>query len=602
MPFITVYKNRLHQALQMAVLDLESGHAPDPFRYSDYNLRDPSFLDRIEVSLRQGVYRPNLPLEVTFPKSEFAIRPGRRIELEDLAIVYYCLIAISEELEGRLKAGVTAYRIRKGTPPIIVQQASLILPRYLRKKMQIVDPWYNAWPKFIKRLRREYREFSRRYIGTSDITSFYEDVDLGLLRVGLANRVRKSTLPLVNLLVEMYQGWAIRDVHLVRQNRGLPQGTSSSGVIANYFLMAFDDELHKYAHAKGLRWFRYNDDMRLLGSRREDVRLGLRTIGHHLGRLNLIQQGSKTKILVGSKARAELFDMRSERIKALLQRLQSNKKLLRRSHRSILKQLNSLLKTVKDITSKADSTVLAMLYSAYRELGSDKLLHRWKRDYFREPTRARTILAYVSEFLDRPGQCQSVSTMLERQRRTATDWELAQFLRVFRRMKHLPSDGAAVLRFFSHSKTANWYVRQQAILAIGWFSLKAEAQGLARILDTEWDDEVRRSILTILFLLPHDEERRIIRRAARDLSPKVSRMANFLLQLRKDPLIAQQMLKQFYGPNEQFFGDNFWKLYQVRWVRDAATKQMAAKSLQRSRPVLVGYFAKKHLRALVGVS
>src|SRR5579862_5240088 len=105
MSFIKVSRPRLFQALQMAVLDLEEGHAPDPFRYSDYNLRHPSFLDRIEVNLQQGIYRPNLPLELTFPKSEFAIRPGRRIELEDLVVLYYCLIAISSDLEDKLRVG-----------------------------------------------------------------------------------------------------------------------------------------------------------------------------------------------------------------------------------------------------------------------------------------------------------------------------------------------------------------------------------------------------------------------------------------------------------------------------------------------------------------
>lgn len=94
MAFITVYRNRLLQAIQLAVLDLEEGHAPDPFRYSDYNVGHPSFLDRIALNLRKGLLRPCLPLELTFPKSEFAVRPGRRIELEDLAILYYCILAL----------------------------------------------------------------------------------------------------------------------------------------------------------------------------------------------------------------------------------------------------------------------------------------------------------------------------------------------------------------------------------------------------------------------------------------------------------------------------------------------------------------------------
>lgn len=229
---------------------------------------------------------------------------------------------------------------------------------------------------------------------------------------------------------------------------------------------------------------------------------------------------------------------------------------------------------------------------------SDRLLRRWKKDYLREPTRAATILSYVTEFLGRRGQCNSVAKMFEHQFKTATDWESAQFLRVFRRMTCMPDDFSNRLLVLCRSQRTNWYVRQQAILNVGWFWLEAEAKQLAEILDSEWDDEVRRAVLTVLFLLPHDEERSILRRASRDLSPKVSRMANFILRLRKDSSLAQQTLKQFYGPNEVFFGDNFWKLHQVRWVRDVNTRKVCSKVLARSRDILTSPLARKHLRAL----
>src|SRR5438445_9979781 len=104
--------------------------------------------------------------------------------------------------------------------------------------------------------------------------------------------------------------------------------------------------------------------MLLLGANREDVRLGLRAIGHHLGRLNLIQQGSKTRILVGSKARQELFDRRPQQIKLLIDGIHSKKTLPLRSRRSILKQLDAFLAKVKDTTRKNESTILTMLYTA----------------------------------------------------------------------------------------------------------------------------------------------------------------------------------------------------------------------------------------------
>ena len=598
MTFVPIHRERLRHSLQMAVLDLDEGHAPDPFRYADYNLVHPSFLERIQLNLQKGFLRPSPPLELTFPKSEFAVRPGRRIELEDLVVLYYCLIFLIADLEDKLRFGVTAYRIRREKPPRVSQRATLILPRYLRRQLRIIDPWYDAWPSFIQRLRREYSQYERKLVGTSDITSFYEDVDLDLLRDTLRSRVRKPTLPFVNMLIEMYQGWAARDVHLVRQNRGLPQGTHSSGVVANYYLMPFDDALHAYARRKNLRWYRYNDDMRLLGVNRDDVQVGLRSIGYHLGKLNLIQQGSKTKILEGTEARRELFDRRPDKIEREIRRLHKRKQLSLRSRMAIISRLDKLLATLKEPLTKNDSRVLAMLYAAYGALQSDRLLVRWKRDYLREPTRTRTVLGYVARFLERPGQCRAIVSMLSRQRRRATDWEVAQFLRSFRQMNSFPAETPALLRTMAHSKTTNWYVRQQAILTIGWFRMIPEARSLSRILDTEWDDEVRRGILTILFLLSRDEERELLSRASRDLSPKVSRMANYLLQLRADRSLAEMSLRQFKEPNDIFFCDSFWRLYQIRWNEQQRVREMASGVLTKSREHLRGRFAKIHARTL----
>jgi len=596
--FITVYRNRLLQALQLAVLDLEEGHAPDPFRYSDYNVGHPSFLERIELNLRRGLLRPCLPLELTFPKSEFSVRPGRRIEIEDLAVVYYCILALAEDLEDKLRPGVTAYRVRTGPSPRIMQSATLILPKSLRRRLRIVVPWYNAWPSFIRSLRRDYRKYGRKFVGTSDITSFYEDVDLGSLRNELRVRVRRNHQALANILVEMYQAWSARDVHLVRQNRGLPQGTTSSGVIANYYLMSFDDALSKFARSRGLRWYRYNDDMRLVGADREDVKRGLRIIGQQLSQLNLIQQGSKTRILTGHSARRDLFDTRPERIDELIRKIQKLSPLTKRSRAAALRQFDQFLSGISDIDDKKNSTVLAMLYRGYGELTSDRLLPRWRHDYNREPTRARTVLSYVARFLDRPGQCKSLAAMLAAQKSSATDWEVAQFARCCRRLKHLPELARRTLNSLAQSKNSNWYVRQQAVLALGWLRLTVEVRHLARILFTEWDEEVRRAILTVIFVLPAGDEDALLRKASRDEALKVSRMANYLLALRENATLALATLKQFTEPNEIFFSDNFWKLYQIKCNTERNVRTALRRILTKTSTKLSGKFARQHIRAL----
>jgi hypothetical protein len=163
-------------------------------------------------------------------------------------------------------------------------------------------------------------------------------------------------------------------------------------------------------------------------------------------------------------------------------------------------------------------------------------------------------------------------------------------------MKHLSINLVGTLNSLAQSKNTNWYVRQQAILTLGWFSLSREIRQLSAILFTEWDEEVRRAILPVLCLLPPSEENLLVSRASRDESPKVSRMANFLLTLRDDATLAQASLKQFIKPNEIFFCDNFWKLYQIKRNPERNTRDMLERIRNKSSVELPGRFARGHLR------
>ena len=188
--------------------------------------------------------------------------------------------------------------------------------------------------------------------------------------------------------------------------------------------------------------------------------------------------------------------------------------------------------------------------------------------------------------------------MLAAQRWRATDWEVAQFVRCCRRMKHLPGIAARTLNSIAQSKSTNWYVRQQAVLTMGWFRLPRQITLLSRILFTEWDEEVRRAILTAIFMLSTRDENLLLRRATRDEAPKVSRMANYLLALREDAALAQASLKQFGQPNEIFFCDNFWKLYQIKRNSDTGTQNAFHRVLAKTTKELPSGPARKHLRAL----
>jgi hypothetical protein len=64
--------------------EVKSGRSPD------YNVGHPSFLEKIELNLRRGHLRPFLPLELTFPKSEFAVRPEEGHRVSTLTVATSC--------------------------------------------------------------------------------------------------------------------------------------------------------------------------------------------------------------------------------------------------------------------------------------------------------------------------------------------------------------------------------------------------------------------------------------------------------------------------------------------------------------------------------
>lgn len=527
MPRIAVLRSRLDLALQLAISDIEDGQIPDPLRHAELDWRQDQLLDRLTRRLRVGTYRPEPPARVSLPKSEFADRPGKRIAVQDLAVVFYAVLAMAEQFEDRLRAGVTAYRVRR-IKPLVSAKRRYVLPRYLRRRFNVVDPWYDAWPKFQKRLQAEYA-LGRRFVGRSDITAFYESIDIDVLRAVLTAEGTKRLRPLVHLLADVYEAWSAVDVYSLGLKRGIPQGTQTSGVVANYFLMPFDNALSKHARAKNLTWFRYSDDLRLVGRDREAVRLGLRMVGEELSRLNLIQHAGKTDILTGRRARDELFDRRPARIEKIRHRLAGAPRP--RTVRAAIRELDLIRATVppNGAKDKLASRTLAMLYGAYGLAGSDKLLSRWRRDLIAEPYRAETILGYVRGFLNRPGRVNELARLIDERREKATDWEVALLLRSLRQAHRLPTFGVNLISSISRSRRCNWYVRQQAICGIGWFSLERSLRSLVLGFEHEWDDEVKRAIVAQSFLLDSAFEVAWLTELARTEPVSVSRMANFLL-------------------------------------------------------------------------
>lgn len=334
----------------------------------------------------------------------------------------------------------------------------------------------------------------------------------------------------------------------------MPQGTDVSGVVANYYLARQDRVIARAAKKRRIRWYRYCDDMYFLGKDYHRVREILLLVGDWLKRHRLVQNASKTQILRGRQIEHALFDRRPAKIKAAIELLK--KRGATRTAGAILKHLPRS----SGKFSKQDSQVLAMLYAYFTISESPAMLNRAFEDLEHQPTRTKTICAYLRKWANRGWVKRNLFALIGGKRYPLTSYQKAQLIKLARACPFLDSKKLDFLQKLAHSKRENWYVRQQAIVTLFFFYDEARLRGFVKLLRTEWDEEVKRACLICTAILPHDKRIAVLETCARSVEPKLSRMANFLLDLSTKPHLMAHHLRKFRLFNEIFWSESFWRI------------------------------------------
>ncbi len=137
---------------------------------------------------------------------------------------------------------------------------------------------------------RQYREAGYRFVVDADIQSYFDEIDSS--RMLSLVRERESEAWLVHLVAQWIRGsfWDGRKVHAIE--RGIPQGSPVSPVLANLYLEEFDRELGK----SGCKLIRYSDDFVLLARTRAEAEQGLHQTGQLLNGAGLRLHPDKTSI------------------------------------------------------------------------------------------------------------------------------------------------------------------------------------------------------------------------------------------------------------------------------------------------------------------
>lgn len=291
----------------------------------DLDLYSKEIINRI----RTETYRPHPLFPVEVPKGSLGFRPGAVISILDRTILSSIVFLIADDIDKRLPESVYSWRLKRPIPkdgPIFQEEKIVDLP-YLKKSTigNVIDPfepWYTNWPEFDVKSRETFGEDGYRYLVTSDIAAYFENIQLPILRDRLLGYMPNEH-KIINLLIYFLESWAPRTqdgrIHL----RGIPQGNLISSFIGNMYLLPLDEVFKRYESECDSKYFRYMDDIRIFTKLEEDARRAVFLLEKTLRKLHLNVQTAKTKIYDERKGEISkhLIDERVDRISNIFENI-----------------------------------------------------------------------------------------------------------------------------------------------------------------------------------------------------------------------------------------------------------------------------------------
>ena len=233
--------------------------------------------------IRTGRYVPDSAFICDVPKENGLIRPGTHFSYTDRLVYTACVGACFQAIHKTLKwsQGTTDFSYRLATNPAN--------PKWLRDR-------FSGWQDFRQRSIALIHA-GASYVVMTDITAFYENIDLSFLLSDL--RSAGAPIEAIAQIATCLNKWA------QIPGRGIPQGQSPSDILAKLYLNNVDKNLENM----GYRHLRYVDDMRIFCSSLIEAKKVLVDLSRLLRKRGLNLQSAKSEIHRADDAREKIEEV-----------------------------------------------------------------------------------------------------------------------------------------------------------------------------------------------------------------------------------------------------------------------------------------------------
>jgi len=593
----------LKRAWHLARNDSRTDFVLDPYRYNDFAFRLDDNLKGILLKLESGTYRPQPLIEIDVPKSSLSVRPGTVMEIEDRVVLFAILCLIAPIMDKKLPKTVYSYRLKtKFDRNTLFQDGDILSFPFLKKstiqhRLQIFEPWYGQWPLFLEQSQFAYEKDGYRFLSISDISAYFENINLEILR-DIFMRYLQKEQRIVNLLISIYETWVYETPDGRCLSRGIPQGNSISSFIGNIYLLPLDEAMVSFGKRHEIKYLRYMDDVKIFSKNEATARQVIFEMNRVLRGIHLNIQGSKTDILQDDEIKKDLEDSRLEKVGEYIKSFEG-KKLTNAERQKYVKGLiieYKKIKSRKKSLRDKDFRLFRRLITGFTLLQHSRLIERVILEVRRNPDYrlARSAAQYFRQFPNRASITSKILKFLESPENVFPQ-QAAALIACQRYMSVYPRELKRFIERISRTKGTHWYIKCQAMLLLAQLPLsQRRLTTIRKKFDEEKNIELRRTIIMSLCQLEIAKLAEFIRMVSFDPNPKIGRVGRMLLDLLSVPDAAGHELQNIFQPDdyrrlEIRLMDNMYKIEIIKHnqsEKDKLLKQLLKTSRQIKRPNL----------------